>query len=95
MSADLTTTYLGLTLRNPVVASPGPVTGDPDQWRRLEDAGVGAIVLPSLFEEEIESRVVVGVGPARPRPGRRRPRPRTSCPSSRTTRSARTGSWTW
>jgi dihydroorotate dehydrogenase (fumarate) len=46
---------LGLTLRNPVVASPGPVTGDPDQWRRLDDAGVGAIVLPSLFEEEIES----------------------------------------
>ena len=55
MSVDLTSTYLGLTLRNPVVASPGPVTGDPDQWRRLDDAGVGAIVLPSLFEEEIES----------------------------------------
>jgi dihydroorotate dehydrogenase (fumarate) len=52
---DLTSTYLGLTLRNPVIASPGPVTGDPDQWRRLADAGVGAIVLPSLFEEEIES----------------------------------------
>jgi dihydroorotate dehydrogenase (fumarate) len=51
---DLTSTYLGLTLRTPVVASPGPVTGDPDQWRRLDDAGVGAIVLPSLFEEEIE-----------------------------------------
>ncbi len=55
MSVDLTSTYLGLTLRNPVIASPGPVTGDPDQWRRLDDAGVGAIVLPSLFEEEIES----------------------------------------
>jgi len=55
MSIDLTSTYLGMTLRNPVVASPGPVTGDPDQWRRLEDAGVGAIVLPSLFEEEITS----------------------------------------
>ncbi len=53
MSVDLTSTYLGLTLRNPEVASPGPVTGDPDQWRRLEDAGVAAIVLPSLFEEEI------------------------------------------
>ena len=52
---DLSTRYLGLTLRNPVVASPGPVTGDPDQWRRLEAAGVGALVLPSLFEEEIES----------------------------------------
>jgi len=55
MSVDLTSTYLGMQLRNPVVASPGPVTGDPDQWRRLDDAGVGAIVLPSLFEEEIES----------------------------------------
>jgi dihydroorotate dehydrogenase (fumarate) len=55
MSVDLTSTYLGLTLRTPVVASPGPVTGDPDQWRRLDDSGVGAIVLPSLFEEEIES----------------------------------------
>ena len=55
MSVDLSTTYLGLTLRSPVVASPGPVTGDPDQWRRLDAAGVGAIVLPSLFEEEIES----------------------------------------
>jgi dihydroorotate dehydrogenase (fumarate) len=55
MSVDLTSTYLGLTLRNPVIASPGPVTGDPDQWRRLADAGVAAIVLPSLFEEEIES----------------------------------------
>jgi dihydroorotate dehydrogenase (fumarate) len=52
---DLSTRYLGLTLRTPVVASPGPVTGDPDQWRRLDAAGVGAIVLPSLFEEEIES----------------------------------------
>jgi dihydroorotate dehydrogenase (fumarate) len=51
---DLTSSYLGLTLRTPVVASPGPVTGDPDQWRRLDDAGIGAIVLPSLFEEEIE-----------------------------------------
>lgn len=55
MSVDLTSTYLGMTLRSPVVASPGPVTGDPDQWRALDDAGVGAIVLPSLFEEEIES----------------------------------------
>ena len=55
MSVDLTSRYLGLTLRTPVIASPGPVTGDPDTWRQLEDAGVGAIVLPSLFEEEIDS----------------------------------------
>lgn len=51
---DLTTRYMGLTLHSPLVASAGPVTGDPRMWRRLEEAGAGAIVLPSLFEEEIE-----------------------------------------
>jgi dihydroorotate dehydrogenase (fumarate) len=50
---DLRTRYLGLELRAPVVASASPLTGEPDMARRLEDAGVGAIVLPSLFEEEI------------------------------------------
>ena len=51
---DLTTIYLGLPLRSPLVASAGPLTGDPAMWQRLEEAGAGAIVLPSLFEEEIE-----------------------------------------
>jgi dihydroorotate dehydrogenase (fumarate) len=51
---DLTTIYLGLSLRSPLVASAGPLTGDPTMWQRLEQAGAGAIVLPSLFEEEIE-----------------------------------------
>jgi dihydroorotate dehydrogenase (fumarate) len=51
--ASLDTTYLGLPLRSPIVASAGPVTGDPDTAVRLADAGAGAIVLPSLFEEEI------------------------------------------
>jgi dihydroorotate dehydrogenase (fumarate) len=50
----LSTTYLGLQLSSPLVASAGPVTGDPTMWSRLEAAGAGAIVLPSLFEEEIE-----------------------------------------
>lgn len=54
---DLTTHYMGLTLRSPLVASAGPVTGDPRMWRRIEEAGAGAIVLPSLFEEEIEQDV--------------------------------------
>ena len=49
----LDTSYLGLALRSPIVASAGPLTGDPDTAVRLADAGVGAIVLPSLFEEEI------------------------------------------
>jgi len=51
---DLTTTYLGMTLRSPLVASPSPLTGNPEMWERLEAAGAGAIVLPSLFEEQIE-----------------------------------------
>ena len=49
----LGTTYLGLDLRSPIVASAGPHTGDPDTAARLADAGAGALVLPSLFEEEI------------------------------------------
>lgn len=52
MAPDLTTRYLGLTLRAPVVASAGPHTSRIDSLRRLADAGVGAVVLPSLFEEE-------------------------------------------
>ncbi|MDO8361868.1 MAG: dihydroorotate dehydrogenase-like protein [Actinomycetota bacterium] len=52
---DLTTNYLGLRLRSPLVASAGPVTGNPALWQRLEAAGASAIVLPSLFEEQIEN----------------------------------------
>jgi dihydroorotate dehydrogenase (fumarate) len=50
---ELDTSYLGLRLRSPIIASAGPLTGDPDTAARLVDAGVGAVVLPSLFEEEI------------------------------------------
>lgn len=50
---DLTTNYLGLSLKNPLVASSSPLTGNLDDARRLEDAGIAAIVLPSLFEENI------------------------------------------
>ena len=50
---DLTTRYLGLKLRTPIVASAGPLTGDLEMVRRLVAAGASAIVLPSLFEEEI------------------------------------------
>ena len=51
---DLTTSYLGLTLKNPLVASASPLTLDLDNIRRIEDAGGAALVLPSLFEEQIE-----------------------------------------
>ena len=50
---DLATTYLGLSLRSPIVASAGPSTRTLDGLVALEDHGVGAVVLPSLFEEEI------------------------------------------
>jgi dihydroorotate dehydrogenase (fumarate) len=49
----------GLTLRSPLVASAGPLTGNPEMWERIERAGAGAIVLPSLFEEQIERDVFV------------------------------------
>ena len=50
---DLTTTYMGLTLRNPVVASSSPLSHTVEGIRRLEDAGAGAVVMYSLFEEQI------------------------------------------
>jgi dihydroorotate dehydrogenase (fumarate) len=55
---DLTTGYLGLPLKNPIVASASPLSRDLEGIRRLEDAGAAAVVLPSLFEEQItqESR---------------------------------------
>jgi dihydroorotate dehydrogenase (fumarate) len=53
MTVDLRSRYLGLELRSPIVASAAPHNGEPAMARRLEAAGVGAIVLPSLFEEEI------------------------------------------
>jgi len=50
---DLSTAYLGLALRNPLVASPSPLSNTADGVRRLADAGVGAVVLYSLFEEQV------------------------------------------
>jgi dihydroorotate dehydrogenase (fumarate) len=50
---DLSTGYLGMTLRSPLVASAGPLTEDFGTLLRLRDAGAGAVVLPSLFEEQI------------------------------------------
>ena len=54
MTIDLHTDYLGLRLRSPIVASAGPYTGDLDRLRELDAAGVAAVVLPSLFEEQVE-----------------------------------------
>ena len=54
MSIDLTTKYMGLELRNPLVVAACPLCGDADTLKRLEEAGAAAAVLPSLFEEQIE-----------------------------------------
>ena len=50
---DLTTTYLGLKLKNPVVASASPISKKLDGIKKLEDAGASAVVMYSLFEEQI------------------------------------------
>lgn len=50
---DLTTKYLGLALKNPIVPSAGPLSHTLDSMKRLEDAGAAAIVMYSLFEEQI------------------------------------------
>jgi dihydroorotate dehydrogenase (fumarate) len=50
---ELATSYLGLDLRNPLVASPSPLSTTVDGVRRLADAGVAAVVLYSLFEEQL------------------------------------------
>lgn len=51
---DLTTTYLGMKLKNPVVVSSSPLQKDLGNIRQMEDSGAGAIVMHSLFEEQID-----------------------------------------
>jgi len=50
---DLTTTYLGLKLKNPLVASPSPLSEKVANVKRMEEAGIAAVVMYSLFEEQI------------------------------------------
>jgi len=52
--SDIATRYLGLTLKSPLVASASPLCESVPNIRELEDAGMGAVVLPSLFEEQLE-----------------------------------------
>jgi len=58
MTVDLRTRYLGLELHSPIVASASPLNGEPATARLVEHAGAAAIVLPSLFEEEILSEEI-------------------------------------
>jgi dihydroorotate dehydrogenase (fumarate) len=57
--SDLTTRYMGLALSNPLVASPSPLSYTLDGVRRLADSGLGAIVLFSLFEEQLREQAVL------------------------------------
>ena len=50
---DLSTTYMGLDLKNPLVVSPSPLCEDIDNIRRMEESGSAAVVIHSLFEEQI------------------------------------------
>jgi dihydroorotate dehydrogenase (fumarate) len=50
---NLTTSYMGMTLKNPIVPSASPLSGKIDSIRRMEDAGAAAVVMYSLFEEQI------------------------------------------
>ncbi|MGO9496468.1 MAG: dihydroorotate dehydrogenase-like protein [Solirubrobacteraceae bacterium] len=59
---ELSTTYMGLVLRNPLVASPSPLSYSLDGVRRLADGGVGAIVLYSLFEEQLREQTARAIG---------------------------------
>jgi dihydroorotate dehydrogenase (fumarate) len=52
---DLSTTYLGMKLKNPLIASSSPLCKDISNLRKMEDAGISAIVLHSLFEEQINA----------------------------------------
>src|SRR5215217_9456004 len=52
---NLTTNYLGMVLKNPIVASSSPLSHSVDSIKRLEDAGAAAVVMYSLFEEQITS----------------------------------------
>ena len=54
---NLSASYLGLVLKNPLVASSSPLTLDVGNIKKLEDCGAAAVVLPSIFEEQIEQEV--------------------------------------
>jgi dihydroorotate dehydrogenase (fumarate) len=55
--ANLETTYLGLKLKNPLIAASSGITNSVEKIKKLEDAGIGAVVLKSIFEEQINNEV--------------------------------------
>jgi dihydroorotate dehydrogenase (fumarate) len=59
MVMNLHTNYLGLPLKNPLIASSSPLTLDVGNIRKLEDCGAAAVILPSIFEEQIEEEMAL------------------------------------
>ena len=55
--ANLSTKYLGLELKSPVIVAAGPYTQTVESLKELEAAGAGAVVLKSIFEEQIEKDI--------------------------------------
>ena len=60
---DLTTQYLGLQLKHPLIAGASPLTDDLDKVRELEDGGIAAITMYSLFEEQITQNLIGSEAP--------------------------------
>ncbi len=69
MIPDMSTRYLGLELKNPLVVAACPLTGRVESLRRLEEAGASAVVLPSLFEEQFSTTRCRSSGSTSRRPG--------------------------
>src|SRR5210317_1715562 len=60
--ANLETTYLGLSVKNPLVAASSGLTSSIRKIQELEEAGIGAVVLKSIFEEQINNEVTKMMG---------------------------------
>jgi len=60
--ADLTTTYMGLKLKNPIIAASSGLTNSVEDIKEFEENGVGAVVLKSIFEEEIRRELKKDIG---------------------------------
>ena len=59
--ANLRTKYMGLELKNPIIAASSPLTANLDSIKKLEDAGVAAVVVKSIFQEQIDSLFLLGI----------------------------------
>ncbi len=87
---DLSTDYLGFQLPHPLMPGASPLVDDLDMVRRLEDAGAAAIVMHSLFEEQIVGEELAHVRRGQAAPASPTPRRSPTCPSRKSSPSAPT-----